>query len=62
MDNKIPIVVDVQNGFIKTQEHIEKANQIVALVKSGKFDKKSSQLNSLTILTVCMKDTLTGLT
>ena len=39
MDNKILIVVDVQNGFIKTQEHIEKANQIVALVKSGKFDK-----------------------
>ena len=39
MDNKILIVVDVQNGFIKTQEHIEKANQIVALAKSGKFDK-----------------------
>lgn len=39
MDNKILIAVDVQNGFIKTQEHIEKANQIVALVKSGKFDK-----------------------
>lgn len=39
MDNKILIVVDVQNGFIKTQEHVNKANQIVALVESGKFDK-----------------------
>ena len=39
MDNKILIVVHVQNGFIKTQEHVNKANQIVALVKSGKFDK-----------------------
>lgn len=39
MDNKILIVVDVQNGFIKTQEHVEKANQIVALVESGNFDK-----------------------
>lgn len=39
MDNKILIVVDVQNGFIKTPEHVEKANQIVALAKSGKFDK-----------------------
>ncbi len=39
MDNKILIVVDVQNGFIKTPEHVKKANQIVALAKSGKFDK-----------------------
>lgn len=39
MDNKILIVVDVQNGFLKTTEHVEKANQIVALAKSGKFDK-----------------------
>lgn len=39
MDNKILIVVDVQNGFIKTPEHIEKANRIVNLVESGKFDK-----------------------
>lgn len=39
MDNKILIVVDVQNGFIKTQEHVEKANQIVTLVESGNFDK-----------------------
>lgn len=39
MDDKILIVVDVQNGFIKTQEHVDNTNQIVALVKSGKFDK-----------------------
>lgn len=39
MDNKILIVVDVQNGFLKTTEHVEKANQIAALAKSGKFDK-----------------------
>ena len=39
MDNKILIVVDVQNGFLKTTERVEKANQIVALAKSGKFDK-----------------------
>ena len=51
MDNKILIVVDVQNGFLKTTEHVEKANQIVALAKSGKFDKA-----------VCMKNALTGLT
>ena len=39
MDNKILIVVDVQNGFIKTPEHIEKANQIMNLAMCGNFDK-----------------------
>ena len=39
MDNKILIVVDVQNGFLKTPEHVEKANQSGALAKSGKLDK-----------------------
>lgn len=39
MDNKILIVVDVQNGFIKTQEHVDNANQITNLVKHSNFDK-----------------------
>lgn len=38
-DKKILIVVDVQNGFIKTPKHTEKANQILNLTTSGKFDK-----------------------
>lgn len=39
MDNKILIAVDVQNGFLKTPEHVEKAKQIADLAKYGKFDK-----------------------
>lgn len=39
MDNKILIVVDIQNGFLKTPEHVEKANKIVTLVESDNFDK-----------------------
>ena len=38
-DNKILIVVDVQDGFIKTQEHVENVKQIVNLAKYVDFDK-----------------------
>lgn len=39
MDSRILIAIDLQNGFIKTQEHANKAKQIANFVKSGKFDK-----------------------
>lgn len=39
MDNKILIVIDVQNGFITSAEHDKRAMQIAKLAKSGNFNK-----------------------
>lgn len=39
MDNKILIVIDVQNGFITSVEHDKRAMQIAKLAKSGNFNK-----------------------
>lgn len=39
MDNKILIVVDVQNGFIKTFANADMVNKIINLAESDKFDK-----------------------
>lgn len=39
MDNKILIVVDVQNGFIKTFANADMVNKITNLAESNKFDK-----------------------
>lgn len=39
MDSKILIVIDVQNGFIKTDYARGKASKITKLIASGLFDK-----------------------
>lgn len=39
MDNKILIVVDVQNGFIKTFANADMVNKITNLAESDKFNK-----------------------
>lgn len=39
MDNKILIVADVQNGFIKTFANADMVNKIINLAESDKFDK-----------------------
>ena len=39
MDNKILVIIDVQNGFITSAEHAEKAIQIAKLAKGGNFNK-----------------------
>ena len=38
-DNKILVVIDIQNGFIKTQGHVENVKQITNLIKYCNFDK-----------------------
>lgn len=37
MDNKILIVIDVQNGFITSAEHDKRAMQIAKLAKKREF-------------------------
>lgn len=37
-DNMILVVIDVQNGFIKSQEQADKATDIAELIKLKLFD------------------------